>query len=71
MKLFNEKIAAKKAELEAADGGNKGDDTNDMAVINADYERNKAEVITMLIKNVMTVNKDIPRVVRGNFEEED
>ena len=42
-----------------------------MQVINSDYERNKSEVIKMLIQNVMQVSKEIPKVVRGRFEEED
>lgn len=36
-----------------------------------DFNGNKDAVIEMLIKNVMEVNIEIPRVVRGNFEEEE
>ena len=34
-----------------------------------DYEANKDAVIEMLIGNVMNVNIEIPKVVRGDFEE--
>ena len=39
--------------------------------IGQDYEANKDEVINMLIANVMNVNIEIPKVVRGDFEEAD
>ena len=40
-----------------------------MTEINADYDANKAEVIKMLIGNVMNVNIEIPRVIKGDFGE--
>ena len=46
--------------------------TKDDAVYEAiasDYDANKEAVIQMLIGNVMNVNIEIPKVVRGNFEE--
>ena len=36
--------------------------------IDNDYETNKMAVVDMLIKNVMTVNCEIPRVIKGDFE---
>ena len=36
--------------------------------IKKDYETNKDNVIDYLINNVMDVNLDIPKVVRGDFE---
>lgn len=39
------------------------------AQLDADYNANKDAVIEMLIKNVMSVNIEIPKVVRGDFEE--
>ena len=41
-----------------------------MAALAADFEGNKDSVIEMLIGNVMNVNIDIPRVVKGDFEDE-
>ena len=40
-----------------------------MEEINADYSMHKAEVIKMLIGNVMNVNIEIPRVIKGDFGE--
>ena len=39
------------------------------AQLDADFNANKDAVIEMLIKNVMSVNIEIPKVVRGDFEE--
>ena len=36
-----------------------------------DFSQNKTAVIEMLISNVMNVNVEIPKVVRGEFEEEE
>ena len=36
--------------------------------INRDYAQNRESVIDMLVDKCMTVDKEIPRVVRGNFE---
>ena len=41
-----------------------------MAALQADFEANKDSVIEMLIGNVMNVNIDIPRVVKGDFEDD-
>ena len=40
-----------------------------MRVIEGEFERNKQNVIEMLINNCMTVDTSIPRVVCGRFEE--
>ena len=42
---------------------------NTMAVIEREFEQNKATVIEMLIENCMAVDTSIPRVVRGKFDE--
>ena len=39
-----------------------------MRVIEGEFERNKQNVIEMLINNCMTVDTTIPRVVIGRFE---
>ena len=38
-----------------------------MDQIHSDYKENKDDVIKMLISNVMNVNIEIPRVVKGDF----
>ena len=42
-----------------------------MSQIQRDYDQNKQLVIDMLIQNVMQVNKEIPKVVKGNFNEDE
>ena len=39
-----------------------------MQAIETDYTQNKAAVVDMLIKNVMNVDRSIPRVVKGDFD---
>ena len=46
-------------------------DTHTMEVLEAEFHQNKAMVIDLLIKNCMTVDTSIPRVVRGKFGEEE
>ena len=41
-----------------------------MAALASDFDANKDAVIEMLIGNVMNVNIDIPRVVKGDFEDD-
>ena len=36
--------------------------------IDSDFQNNKDEVIKMLISNVMNVNIEIPKVIKGDFE---
>ena len=52
---------------------NDGTDANASAksfqAIQKDYAANKDAVVEMLIKNIMNVNIEIPRVVKGNFED--
>ena len=36
-----------------------------------DFKKNKDAVIEMLIGNVLNVNVEVPRVVKGNFEEDE
>ena len=63
-------MKAKQQEL--ADSDQAKGATQDDAVYEAiasDYEANKDAVIEMLIANVMNVNIEIPKVVRGDFEE--
>ena len=38
-----------------------------MKEIEKDYENNKAQVIDLLVRNVLSVNIEIPKVVKGTF----
>ena len=68
---YDEAIAAKKKEIEESDkNSGANDDTKVMAALASDYDANKEAVIEMLIGNVMNVNIDIPRVVKGDFEDD-
>eukprot|EP00343_Euplotes_focardii_P000987 CAMPEP_0205804020 /NCGR_PEP_ID=MMETSP0205-20121125/6792_1 /ASSEMBLY_ACC=CAM_ASM_000278 /TAXON_ID=36767 /ORGANISM="Euplotes focardii, Strain TN1" /LENGTH=95 /DNA_ID=CAMNT_0053072917 /DNA_START=91 /DNA_END=378 /DNA_ORIENTATION=- len=40
----------------------------EISKIQQDYEDHKDDVVDFLIENVMNVNLEIPRVVRGDFE---
>ena len=42
-----------------------------MQLIEKDFKKNKDAVIEMLIGNVLNVNVEVPRVVKGNFEEDE
>ena len=53
------------AEMESEAGSG-----NITEVLEREFERNKDSVVEMLIKNCMTVDTSIPRVVRGKFDEE-
>ena len=39
-----------------------------MAAIQKDYQRNKDTVVDLLVKNVLAVNIEIPKVVKGVFD---
>ena len=67
---FAKKIAMRKKEIDAADAENQvKDGGSSLAQIEADFEGNKEEVIQMLIQNVMNVDIEIPKVVKGDFGE--
>jgi hypothetical protein len=42
-----------------------------MDSIHKDFLKNKDSVMEMLIKNVINVNVDIPRVIKGDFDEDE
>ena len=41
---------------------------HEIQAIKADFEANKEKVVELLLKNVMEVDIEIPKVVKGNFE---
>ena len=54
------------AAQDASAGGN--NEEEQARVVKADYEANKEQVIEMLLNNVMNVNIDIPKVIKGDFD---
>ena len=48
----------------ASDGSN---EQRDMDNIQKDFQKNKEAVVDLLVKNVLSVNIEIPKVVKGNF----
>ena len=71
-RVFDEELAKKKQEIEQqlSSQGNEKGDAEILAAIEKDFENNQDAVVEMLIGNVMNVNIDIPKVVKGNFEED-
>ena len=39
-----------------------------MSELQKDYQKNKEMVVDLLVKNVLSVNIEIPKVVKGVFE---
>ena len=70
---YEEALATKRKEIEQqlSNKGNEKSDEEILAAIEIDYNENEDAVVAMLIGNIMNVNIDIPKVVKGNFEEND
>lgn len=67
---YNAKLAQKKQEINDVDAANqKADGGSSLEQIEADFEGNKEAVIQMLIQNVMNVDIEIPKTVKGEFGE--
>ena len=54
-------------EAEAAKNGV----ASDFGVLENEFDTNRDKVIDLLIENCLNVDISIPRVVRGNFEEQE
>ena len=69
---FEEALAMKRKEIEQqlSSQGNEKEDEEILANIEVDYNTNEDAVVEMLIGNIMNVNIDIPKVVKGNFEDD-
>ena len=65
-KQYNEEYERLKKHIEA-EGKKDNQDTVDMAKIEEDYAKNKDMVVDLLVKNVLSVNIEIPKVVKGAF----
>ena len=66
-KEHQRKVAEMEAQLEKEGQKIQGQSTN-LEVVQQEYADNKDKVIEILLKNVMTVDCEIPRVVKGIFE---
>ena len=70
---FERKLEQTRAQIErqyAAQANDQGQGDN-LEQLEEDYNGQRDEVISRLIGNVMTVDISIPRVVKGNFEDEE
>ena len=66
---YEEKLAEKTSELNSMNDGEEAQKSAQaFNAIQNDYQVNKEEVIKMLIGNIVNVNIEIPRVVKGDFE---
>ena len=69
--MFKQKLAQKQAEIDASFQNKQNEDPSAVfAIIDKDFKANKDNVIQMLIGNVLNVNVEVPRVVKGNFDDE-
>ena len=69
--MYEQQLEQRKKEIDQShEYTGSGNDEEMVAAISKDFDQNNEEVIEMLIRNVMNVNIDIPRVVKGNFEED-
>ena len=56
-----------KKKIESEGTGDGKQDQVDMEAIQKDYLQNKETVVDLLVRNVLSVSIEIPRVVKGNF----
>ena len=67
---FQAKLAQRQKEINDADAANQNaDGGSSLEQIENDFVDNKEDVIQMLIQNVMNVDIEIPKVVKGDFGE--
>ena len=66
-KIHQQKVVEMEAQLEREAQKMQGQSTN-LDVVRQEYDQNREKVIELLLKNVMTVDCEIPRVVKGHFE---
>ena len=66
---FEEQVRAKTAELNKGDSATSSNVIDkEVAQLHQDFKVNKEEVLNMLFANIMNVNIEIPRVVKGDFD---
>ena len=71
-KDFEAKLNTRKAEIAESFNTKQNEDPNKVIqVIDKDFKANKDAVIKMLIGNVLNVNVEVPRVVKGNFDDDE
>ena len=64
-------MRAKTAELNDPKANPSGADERDMKQLQSDFTANKAAVLDMLFANIVNVNLEIPKVVKGDFDNEE
>ncbi|TNV73018.1 hypothetical protein FGO68_gene9636 [Halteria grandinella] len=64
---YQRDYAALKSKIENEKGGEASKEQVDMKVIEEDYARNRDSVVELLVRNVLSVNIEIPKVVKGAF----
>ena len=56
-----------KINREAQGAGGPASEKEEMDMLQKDFQKNKDLVVDLLVKNVLSVNIEIPKVVKGNF----
>jgi hypothetical protein len=56
-----------KQRIEEEGAGDGNQEQREMDMIQKDFQKNKETVIDLLVKNVLSVNIEIPKVVKGAF----
>ena len=64
---YQREYEALKKKIESESGKDGSKEGVDMKTIEADYAKNREAVVDLLVKNVLTVNIEIPKVVKGAF----
>lgn len=64
---YQRDYAALKHKIENEKGGEASKEQVDMKVIEEDYAQNRDSVVELLVRNVLSVNIEIPKVVKGAF----
>ena len=50
-----------------ASGAGAASEQEEMDLLQRDFQKNKDLVVDLLVKNVLSVNIEVPKVVKGNF----
>ena len=66
-KEYQEEYNKLKNKIESEGNTDGSKETVDMETIQKDYVKNKELVVDLLVSNVLSVNIEIPKVVKGNF----
>ena len=56
-----------KTKIEDENSADGNQESKDMDNLQRDFQKNKEVVVDLLVKNVLSVNIEIPKVVKGTF----